>query len=500
MQLNQSIVIPATSVSPFDGPSSNSRAINSLFYTSLGLSLANVTIGLLCLQWIRSLGAQCPGIEAKTFLLFRHRRSHAFEAWGAKGMILALPLLLLMSLLSFFIALLISVSSGDWAVASPLYAILIALLAIILVTTFAPAIVNLWHGAMSHWPGDAPFPPFHSLQSWIMFQGLNNCILLFHHIVGWPVSNGYRAYHSLPDWVQVDQFWAFTLASQLQRRASILFPLTLSFSKAADSELLYHCCSDAFPENEVVGGCGRRLGIYRRIVENAKGINATALLRVQDQLVRCFVGLINCGTPLANLGSLIVENNMDFDFVSSGIVIRLHLSLNTSFSCPPSDVLLQLVNALLRAFDRESQSILDEGQWELLWTAMAACVQHADRSGYDSPWTMPTLLRDCLDLVERHIEHPATDTAIIDGIGYRYFFNVLLDCLDLVPHYRRDQVGRKVITTVIRHGAWKRMQEITRFDLRAEFKRIQELTAPFADSVADDKELGEVKHCVYPII
>ena len=490
MQLNQSIAIPATTFSPFDGPSSNSRAVNSLFYTSLGFSLANVTIGLLCLQWIRSLGTECPGIGAESFLIFRYRRNRAFEAWGAKGTILALPLLLLMSLLSFFTAMLFYVSSEDWAVASPLYAILLALLAVIWVTTFAPAIVNLWYAlSIAHWPKDVLLPPFHSLQSWIVLQGLINCIRLLYHFADREVPTAIETLHSVSDWVEVDQFWADWLPTQVHRRASILFPLKLSLAKRKWSELIFHCYSDLLPEDKSMGGCSRRLAVYRHIAQNSKSFVGTTLLRVQDELVRHLIGLLNSGTRLENLGPLTVENDMHFYFLSPGIVYVYLLALNL--------IDFQALCALIHAFGRESPSTLNEDHWELLWSAMAACVQHADKPCYASPWTLPPLLRDCFDLVERHLGHPEVDIDTIDGVGYLYFVVSMRLCLENLGYCRVNPVGRKVVTTVIRHRAWTRMSEITVMVDRATLDRIQVLTAPFVDFIDGGEEQSEVKHCVY---
>ena len=318
MQLNQSMVIPATTVAPFDRPSPTSRAINSLYFASLGFSLANITIGLLCLQWLRGLAAQPKGIPARTFLLFRHRRDRAFQEWGAKGMILTLPLLLLASLLSFFAALLISTLSFGWGVAAPLFIIITAILITLFFTTFAPGVAILWNAVLvDTWPEDVTFPPFHSLQSWVVLQGLLTFKRILTYLFEFSTAVTLPALQSAPDWVTVDQFWADWSGSQTQRRISTLFPLALSFGKAEDRDTIYRCYSDLFPSDLFIPAL-RRLAVYRRIAEQVSSFNEPTLLQVQNQLVRHFASLLNDGERLQDLGSLEVELNMDHFFISAG--------------------------------------------------------------------------------------------------------------------------------------------------------------------------------------
>jgi len=240
-------------------------------------------------------------------------------------MILTLPLLLLASLVSFFAALLISISSVDWAVACPLYIILIATLLVLLFTTFSPGLVMFWYVVTKiDWPEHVTFPPFHSLQSWIVLQMLVRPVRIFARITGYK-STSFSALLSAPDWVAVDRFWADWTGSPAQRHTSVHFPLALCFWKEEDKDAVFHCYNDLFPTHTVIPG-RRQLDVYRRIVERLPVIRGPTLLQVQDQLIRHLASLLNSGKHLEHLGPLHVEKGMDHYCISPGNNSRLHPS------------------------------------------------------------------------------------------------------------------------------------------------------------------------------
>ena len=321
-QPNSSISIPQTTFGAFVGPSPTSRAVNCLFYTSLGFSLANVTVGLLCLQWLRGLGARCDGITPQTYLLFRHRRDQAFQRWGAKGTILTLPLLLLASLISFFVAILLYTSSIDWAIASPLYIIFGIAFLFLLFTTFTPAFVNIWYSLFTQqWPEDVAFPPFHSLQSWIVLRALLGCVPLFRRLTKIRPSAALPALQCALDWVRVDQFWTDWTGSWGQRCTSTIFPLVLSFGTRHDQDAVYHCFNDLFPAQGDLPGT-RRLHVYRRMVQHVPDSGPT-LLQANNQLIRHLASLLNGGKRFQDLGKLDVELRMESFHLSSGSYIPI---------------------------------------------------------------------------------------------------------------------------------------------------------------------------------
>ena len=315
LQLNQSMTLPAAS--PFEGPSPTERAINCLFYISLGFSLANVTIGLLCLQWLRELKAESPGIPRQDYPAFRYNRHFGFQVWGAKGIILALPLLLLASLLSFFAALLFLVSSTDWVVASPLYIILISVVVVVLATSFIPGLVSVRYAAFHVGLSDvAASPPFRSLQSWIVLQGLVKSLALFYRITKWTNRHRFTELSLCPDWGRVDQLWAGWSAGR--RDPSMILPLVLSTGKKEDQEAIYHCYNDMYSKVVEPPPGGKRLDIYRHFVRYGWSLPAPTLKQVEDQLVRHIVGLLNSGCRLQDLGGLGVEIGMDIFYITAG--------------------------------------------------------------------------------------------------------------------------------------------------------------------------------------
>ena len=90
-QLNQSIALPDTTLATFSGPTSLDRAVNSIFYGSLALSLGSVTLGLLCLQWIRGMKSEPPGLTSREYHSLRYAKFQAFDVWGARYIMLHLP-------------------------------------------------------------------------------------------------------------------------------------------------------------------------------------------------------------------------------------------------------------------------------------------------------------------------------------------------------------------------------------------------------------------------
>ena len=317
LQFNQSITLPKSSTSPFDGPSPTSRAINSLFYTSLGFSLANVTIGLLCLQWLRELKAESPGIPRQGYPAFRYNRHLGFQVWGAKGTILALPLLLLASLLSFFVALLFLTSSMDWLSSSPLYIILVSVLFFVLATTVIPGLVAVKYGAFHVGFSDvAPSPPFRSLQSWIVLQGLVKLIALYYRTIKRTARHRFVEISLCPDWGRIDQLWAGWANGR--RDASMILPLVLSTGKKEDQEAIYQCYSDTYSKFEKPPPGGKRLDIYRKFVRYGRRLPAPTLKQVEDQLVSHVAALLNSGRSLQDIGGLGIEVNMDMFYITSG--------------------------------------------------------------------------------------------------------------------------------------------------------------------------------------
>ncbi|KAI3613118.1 hypothetical protein WG66_001439 [Moniliophthora roreri] len=103
-QLNASQSIPAER--PLFEADSFSIRINCFWFLSLILSLTSALFGLLCKQWLREhqrdTQTRTPGEE----LALRQLRRESFEKWGVSSFLSALPILLEVALLLFFVGVL----------------------------------------------------------------------------------------------------------------------------------------------------------------------------------------------------------------------------------------------------------------------------------------------------------------------------------------------------------------------------------------------------------
>ncbi|ESK94074.1 hypothetical protein Moror_12819 [Moniliophthora roreri MCA 2997] len=103
-QLNAPQSIPAERP-PFEAGSFSIR-VNCLWFLSLILSLTSALFGLLCKQWLREhqrdTQTSTPGEE----LALRQLRRESFEKWGVSSFLSALPILLEVALLLFFVGVL----------------------------------------------------------------------------------------------------------------------------------------------------------------------------------------------------------------------------------------------------------------------------------------------------------------------------------------------------------------------------------------------------------
>jgi len=311
MQLNGSINLPSSSIEAFSGPSPISRAINSLFYVSLALSLANVTLGLLSLQWIRDLKFEPPGILNTDYLHFRWVRHYGFRKWGGKTLIVALPLILLFSLGTFFAGLLIYVSDMDWVVASPLYAVLTTVFLIIAFTTFVPGIVVVLHTTFHQAGGKKPFtsmPPFRSLQSWIALQFVIGIFRSFNFIAGIHPFDSFRSLKHCPDWGRVDQLWTRWF-SDLEK-TSIATPLELSTNDPKNFENVVLCYAEIDPPKFPSSREATRLWVLRKFVSFGESLPPYTLGQVANQLIDYLVLMVNRRRPIEDFGAFSTEDRM----------------------------------------------------------------------------------------------------------------------------------------------------------------------------------------------
>lgn len=235
-QLNQSAGV-TTTIEAFSSPSPSNTIINVFWFTSLALSLSTATIGLLCLQWIQEYQKDPNHLPHEKYFDLRQFRSVGFQDLGAKTIISLLPVLLILSLVTFFGGLLAFLATISWTVSIPVYVIILTTFALLLHTTFAPAIYALLvcfgkRDDSNYSSASLPArtyvnPPFRSLQSWVALK--------FALVVAYFINRKNEAAKSLlkcRDWMRVDVQWC-SWAPKLTQES--LRPLLDLFADSSDN-------------------------------------------------------------------------------------------------------------------------------------------------------------------------------------------------------------------------------------------------------------------------
>ena len=208
--LNQTAELD-TEIKTFTSATTIDKLINAFWFTSLAFSLATVTIGLLCLQWIQEYKKDGDHLSQEQYFNFRYARERGFKDWRAEVVIVSLPLLLIFSLITFFGGLLVFLGTTNWAVAIPVYFVLLVTVVFLILTTFLPGIIAVRKARSAHINGinkDFRFgdgllnPPFRSPQSWL---ALKICLGIAFAVSKLRPMQRLRQYQ---DWVRVDVQWA----------------------------------------------------------------------------------------------------------------------------------------------------------------------------------------------------------------------------------------------------------------------------------------------------
>jgi len=317
-QLNESIGLPNMQMKAFGGPSPVERAFNSLFYASLGLSLANVTLGLLCLQWIRGLAREPRGVRRPYYCLVRYARFQGVEEWGAKAMISSLPLILLGSLLTFFAGLLAFASNADWIASAALYIILPCVFSIVLFTTFVPGLVIVLNSAFRKGHRFPSIPPFRSLQSWIAMQGLIQVFQAINRVFKMNPFGTFPLLRKCLDWGQIDLLWAGWALND--PRKVLLLPIILSTSTSEGLNTISNMILEEGSLPAVIDPMFRKLTVLNTIVQHmGKFLPATTAGTVTQLWIDEVAALINVGTTLPHgTFAFKTEDNIILDFVATG--------------------------------------------------------------------------------------------------------------------------------------------------------------------------------------
>ena len=344
IQLNSSIALPHTTLQPFVGSPPNARAINSLLYVSLGFSLSNVTLGLLCLQWLRELKSDTPGITDSDYTGIRNLRHDGFQKWGAKGIISTLPLLLLASLTCFFAGLLLHVLSTDWVVSLPVFIVIGATFSMLVLTTVIPAVVVAGYAAFH--PGGLagsfpPLPPFHSLQSWIALQ---TSFALLSSPIFKRVKLKRGTVHMLrqcPDWGRIDLYWDIFCTV----KDSLFLPLILSTDTPSNMDDVVACLDDTDPlPNLNLSPLGLKIRTLRDCIKAySSKLPSSAENQLISELLTHLVQYLNSGADLSDIDHFAFESSLELR--------------NTQTSHGPFHCILYLDKPNLSAYSRDPQAV-----------------------------------------------------------------------------------------------------------------------------------------------
>ncbi|KAK7024457.1 hypothetical protein VNI00_016308 [Paramarasmius palmivorus] len=104
-QISQQLNGTQTQLAPFT-PEASSIRINCFWFLSLIFSLTSALFGLLCKQWLREHQRDVPTRTSGEDLALRQLRRDSFEKWGVASFLSALPILLELALVFFFVGVL----------------------------------------------------------------------------------------------------------------------------------------------------------------------------------------------------------------------------------------------------------------------------------------------------------------------------------------------------------------------------------------------------------
>ncbi|TFK30286.1 hypothetical protein FA15DRAFT_206562 [Coprinopsis marcescibilis] len=158
--LPEAFLVEPFEVSPLD------VYINALWFLSLALSVSTVFIGVLCLQWLREYRRDA-GLSHKDAIALRQMRFEGLSYWQLPNIITFLPLLLLSSLILFFIGLLCLLWSKNVGVAAFATVVIGGALLFIAITSLLPTLQIMY----SRNPRlQIPQAPFKSPLSWAVLN------------------------------------------------------------------------------------------------------------------------------------------------------------------------------------------------------------------------------------------------------------------------------------------------------------------------------------------
>ncbi|KXN87316.1 hypothetical protein AN958_08941 [Leucoagaricus sp. SymC.cos] len=164
---------------PHAPASATAKRVIIYHFLSLILSLSTAMAGILCLQWIREYGRSMSGMPGprREHLGVHFMRYRGLEKWHVFTILTTLPLLLLLSLLLFFVGILELLFNVDKTAATATAVMAGIMFLFILITTILPGLVPC---------GKSSQCPYKSPQAWIFYQFVKTVSelakTLFHRI------------------------------------------------------------------------------------------------------------------------------------------------------------------------------------------------------------------------------------------------------------------------------------------------------------------------------
>ncbi|KAJ3564340.1 hypothetical protein NP233_g8360 [Leucocoprinus birnbaumii] len=145
----------------------SAKRVNTLWFTSLALSLSTAVLGMLCLQWIREAN-RSANIPHHRHLAIRYMRKEGMRKWRVFTILKLLPALLIAALLLFFAGLMEIIWRVDGGLATPATIIIGLTVSFVIFTTIAPIIQTLSLSSRAK----QPQCPYKSPQAWILHKAI----------------------------------------------------------------------------------------------------------------------------------------------------------------------------------------------------------------------------------------------------------------------------------------------------------------------------------------
>jgi len=439
-QVNQSAQLPNIESQPFVSASSRDEVVNALWFTSLALSLANVTIGLLCLQWIQEFNKQGDLFDDAEYFTLRAAREHGLKHWGAKAIISTLPVLLIASIVTFFIGLLVFIWGLTPKIVVPVFIILLATCALLIFTTFGPAFIARRQSSRRA-SKSAPMP-FRSLQSWLVLR----VTVFFTHMF---TADWASAVFDCPDWLSLDRLWASWSPPPLYPISSSLANIPGSPNKVA----AVHCLDQLSQESAKRGDWVNSLRLQRGALQLA---NATTSHIPTEHLLERLIRIYD-SNRLRNpfkFGSLLTEYRSFFPIDNLGVFFRdgqfdygkLQSAAITS-ALPLSGLLIQLVNTIIRRWDAEDLTLTSA------FMTICVAIDHLLFHDQTAPQDIPELVSPLFNLARSTMSQTTLAAKSIAGFISVYF-------IKLCDGERRR--AQQVVYVMSRHPDWPLFEEVLR--------------------------------------